>query len=323
MSRYKGFHVGIELEVESPQLFRDAFFFHRTKFSKWMAIEEGSLRNGGIELVSIPLPFPSKAFTEACRDIALAGKNYSIGVGDRTSMHIHVNVSDLDDEQLKSFLYMSYCMEPLLLMYCAPWRRGTSFAVPSWLSTNQVYEARRVVQGGRHSSHGVKYAAISLNRIADYGTVEFRMFEGTFDPARIGMTVKLLKSIYDYALRYTAEQLSDTKRQQGVLNMAVPTLRSLAEERVPRNELEKMLELGAMSANDMLVEPPSVAEVFRDLQEVLGKVQGPPAPESDTSIAAEQLDWGHLARYLRARDDGTLEVRYSADYPEDNTEESQ
>lgn len=90
--------VGIEIEVENitQQVIPLAY---------WDAKSDGSLRNNGIELVSVPLQIKQVQLAlEHVFDVL--NQNNKPDFSNRTSIHIHVNCRDLTQDQLYNFILL-------------------------------------------------------------------------------------------------------------------------------------------------------------------------------------------------------------------------
>lgn len=305
-SKLRGFHVGIELEFEDPCASNHAEM--NTSFggedAAWHLEPDGSLRYGA-ELVSNPLPYPHEYFDDAMRQLDTLPKVYpDATVGKRTSMHIHVNVSDMTNEQFKAFMYLAVCLEPVLMRYCADHRQSSNFCAPTYHSVNQVHVLSKLFQteGDHHHFNRElipKYAALGLYRLFDLGTVEFRMFEGTLSSSQVEAAVKLLHSIWEQALVSTVEELADRKRQQGVVSLLTPLLREVSGKFINQHEIEMTIERGVKMANDM-VRPTMTMESMTEIHNKLFPTPEKPEPTIPSFPKLEGLTqdqsiiWGHV-----------------------------
>ena len=194
--------IGIEIEMENAP----GFDVLRRK-GLWNVIRDNSLRNGGVELVSIPL-FGEDIITALEQvEKATAGKGQILN--ERTSVHIHLDVLDMNREGLTKILLLYTALERVLFKYCAEHRRHNAYCLPYYkaeqfkklLST--VF--RSILDGDvertkHHVQRWPKYSALNINRIVDIGTVEFRQLHGTVNKEEILTWIKIIMCIKRYAM---------------------------------------------------------------------------------------------------------------------------
>lgn len=176
-----GVQFGIECETEGRRLPNILTPF-------WNTEQDGSLR-GGLEYVSKPLsaesvkPALSALFKEIKDEKGIP--EYSF----RCSTHIHVNVQDLDQEELFTmiFLYMMY--ENVFMNYVDAERVGNRFCLRFQDAGALITEFTKLVKNTRSyglarairnlNQNTLKYAALNMYTLVTYGTLEFRALEGT------------------------------------------------------------------------------------------------------------------------------------------------
>ena len=105
--------VGIELELENISLGDWEYYYDTNKknaldlMKYWKIVQDGSLRNG-IEFVTDPLVGNNIIKGLDCLDYLVEyvnpTNNLKISMGERTSLHVHLNVLDLTIEQLKNLV---------------------------------------------------------------------------------------------------------------------------------------------------------------------------------------------------------------------------
>lgn len=286
----EGFRVGIEVEVEGVLQHYEENGSPRS----WTAHGDGSLRDG-IEFVTSN-PTPMSGLNAKLRSLSSWFEGSEPQFSHRTSTHIHVNVSDLTADQLTSFLYMATVMEPLLMRYCSDYRNQNTYCMPTYKTTNLTGERRNLIRFLRDPSHNTrprraaKYAAISVFRLFDLGTVEFRMFDGTADPERIKQIVSLLKEIYDHSINAPIQEILDTKYQNGVVSLCSPLIMDIMGHYVPMSELESVIERGVQMANDMLYSGLSEQEMWDIHTQLFPQDRTNPIPDGGTIGSDEQLE---------------------------------
>lgn len=259
----KGAYFGIELEIEgvSPDSTEDASMLQHSR-----VIEDGSLRNG-IEIVTNPLRFSEvQVFAGLYEQWA---REASPVLSERCSTHIHVNVQDLTYEQLRSFLWLSIAVEQVLLEYCSTMRRNNTYCYTTNKSVNTAAWYRELLYRSKDNDNlsqflqrgTPKYCAIGLFRFADYGTVEFRMFDGTVTANHIVTWCSMIDSLRDLAVQYTVEELRDRKLRDGVLSLLTTTVLEQRGE-IPDDRLSTLLNRGIEMANDITRKPMTLDQLL-------------------------------------------------------------
>lgn len=189
---------GIEVEVEGKHLPKE-------DFSNWeLDFNEGSLRDGGLEyLFKKPLDYK-----EALEEIEVL-ERYILREGGkpefspRTSVHVHVNVTDLTFNQMCNFLFLSFLFENNLAHFCGDLRKGNPFCITG-KSAEGVYDAlegvfteKKVL--GKLAEKNYRYGFINLASTSKYGSVEFRGMYGTFDRVVLGKWLSTLEMLKEYS----------------------------------------------------------------------------------------------------------------------------
>jgi hypothetical protein len=197
--------IGIEMEVE--RVFREKGVLSiNDNFYLWDNIADGSLRNNGREFVSIPLKGDNVSFALKELNTILTTDKQCIGheYTDRTSVHVHVNVRDIDVNHFKNLLLTYLVVEPLLYAFVGGDRAKNIFCVPiteSHLTDRLSYimseeNPKSVLD---HTRHWYKYTGLNLLPVRKYGTVEFRHMVGTNSEEFLHKWLNLILSIKSYS----------------------------------------------------------------------------------------------------------------------------
>lgn len=260
---HEGAYLGYEVELEGVHLDVP----HSDVYTDLVqCIHDGSLRNGGAEFIfKQPLLWNSSTFLQALSDIGAFGEEYDACTSHRTSTHVHLNVSDLDPEQLKRVLYLSLCLEPVLMKYCSVHRQHNRFCLPSYKSSNFLGNVRAGLGYLLHDTDAAidnleqytKYAAISLHRLPSLGTVEYRMFDGTYDKDKLKSIGKIVSTIRRIALNRTIKDIQ-TAKVQGTLYDILGAEISDTFGYVSSEEFSTLFEKGSTQANDLLMDFTSI-----------------------------------------------------------------
>lgn len=206
--------LGMEVEVEHAKSEVSLPFF-------WSADGDGSLRHHGVEFKSIPLD-PSQAFLAILLLWNLL-KNKKADFSWRTSIHFHVNVLDLEEEELNKLTLLALVLEPALFKVAGVDREQSNFCVPLCRSTILEMIQKRLSgktslktffvhwNSGHPSGDGpnglFKYAAINFSRLGDLGTMEFRHFGGCSDINKIMQFMAMILKLYEAAVTHTMAEL--------------------------------------------------------------------------------------------------------------------
>lgn len=203
-------YIGVEVELEKvrygtahiPDLpIRQFNTFWETK-------EDGSLRDNGAEFVS------NKGLTVELLPIALhALKQYikiamqaGVTANARTGLHVHFNVGGMDLYTLCNILFLYAVYEPVFFFVSGN-RSDSIFSVP-WQKNrvslgNVITSLTQTIENVGYAHwrwrNYSKYCALNLSTIETYGTIEFRMHEGTTDDNKIERWVKTINSLFAYA----------------------------------------------------------------------------------------------------------------------------
>ncbi|HET8689267.1 MAG TPA: hypothetical protein VFM18_21865 [Methanosarcina sp.] len=197
---------GLEMEIEGVEL-------PQWPSQIWDFKKDGSLRGAGaLEYVFIkPL-----SLEESIKALNTLNKNMIKNEAEprfsfRTSVHVHVNVSDLYKEEVASFLYLSHLLEDVLVEYSGEVRVGNRFCLRTrdaegkvdsmckWLTDKGMPQLR---------NDKLKYAAINIVPITTYGSVEFRSLRGTLDIDIIVPWLEVLSNIKEYSRTKTPKQIA-------------------------------------------------------------------------------------------------------------------
>lgn len=180
-SKYK-VPIGIEVEVEG---FR-AMSWPRTVY--WQTDRDGSLKDQGMELISVPVA--GRNIDYALLELEKAFAEQSPRWSHRCSVHVHINVRNWKLSQLTSLIGTYAVFEHLFFSLVPSYRKATGYAYPlTDIAPEQVSIG--------YEDH--KYAALNVGTcIKDYGTVEFRHMEGTADRNTLRRWIQLIVKLHDF-----------------------------------------------------------------------------------------------------------------------------
>jgi len=257
--------VGIEVEVEKvPALYKAE---NTNLFSLWRMKKDGTLRNHGMELISIPLDSARSvgaALTHLHHELE-KGKLKGYDFSWRTSIHVHMSVLHFNIQSMANFSLVYPVVEGVLFEAFAPERKNSIFCVPftetkmNWEAIHKILQEENgkapekfnflsyIVGTWRIDKN--KYGAVNFSRMGDLGTIEFRHLSGTDDFEKISSWVSCLTRLVTFChmnsptvVRNTLFSLIDPVKRK-------PFLKALfGAEAAPMLEFSDLLEVGLKRA---------------------------------------------------------------------------
>ena len=183
---------GVEVEVENVREIE----VHGEYANYWTTTADNSLRNNGVEFVSLPLRAEQ---LEAAFVQLKNGINTNHEFSPRTSVHVHMNVRDMTINQINNMLIVYTVVEDLLFNYAGESRKNNVFCI-RLQDTDYIRLMQNFQDCPENTVHSWnKYTALNLLPISDKGTVEFRHMRGTLDIDVLITWINLLSCIKTYA----------------------------------------------------------------------------------------------------------------------------
>lgn len=203
---------GVEIEVE---------FGDKCKVmpeaEMWKLDSDGSLRNNGVEYISVPMfgEDAANALDGLSEELTAAGPELS----HRCGLHVHIDVSGMTVEELLSYVVVVSFAEPLLYKYVGVTRRENIHCLPFSDTGNMMPFLNGIKYG--QSTHEVatairhmcKYSGFNILPVMYQGSVEFRHHSGEYNAERIIEWVNILQTLKLVALRYSAVDLSNMNKE--------------------------------------------------------------------------------------------------------------
>lgn len=219
---------GIEIETETkshkyyPEEFSKAFgnpssytdahgnshtYWPSVPLKLWKAVEDGSLRDFGVEYVlkdPLPISQVEKALAEFKEKL---GEVPFLTDSPSTSVHVHINMLNEVPLTLANMLALWTLFENVLIEYCGPSRRSNFFAAPirttEGIRDNFVKLIQQLDMGSMEacswSDSSVKYAALNIATLYKFGSIEIRPMRGLTNADDILQWVYILNEMYLYA----------------------------------------------------------------------------------------------------------------------------
>lgn len=197
------FIAGIECEIESVEPDQN--------FSNFISTHDGSLRNDGMEFISLPLDKTTllDSFTNLHANIELYEPE--VAFSPRTSTHVHINCRTLKLDQTRQLVLFYALFEDFFFSIVDNTRRGNIHCVPlseTFLPQIYKYPIDRYVK----SWH--KYTALNVIPLLKQGSIEFRHLQGTNNPALLNEWLTTLDNLWHLCQRetLTPEALADHEK---------------------------------------------------------------------------------------------------------------
>lgn len=200
--------------------------------AKWSASchSDGSISlGGGIEVATSPARGSAleQQIVETCDALVECHAKVDRSCG----LHVHVDARDLKPHQVLGAVRLYAKVEPALYEIVAPSRRTNTYAKP-WeghfdkhgvfngkkSATERVAALEVAVYGSKAeadaqkaspSKHGSRYHGLNLNALLLYGTIEFRLHQGTVNAKKILMWSAVCSAIVERATKLSEQEIQD------------------------------------------------------------------------------------------------------------------
>lgn len=279
--------VGIEIECEGKNLsFADTVY--------WNTEDDGSLRGvfptGRAEFV-LKKPIPIGSVDKAMDELIQIQKNATLNFSFRTSVHVHLNVQELTEQELLSTIYTYLLLEEVLMNYCGKERKGNRFClrlqdadgILDFVNVMIEHGFAFFVANGREDH--MRYSAINLAALRKYGSLEFRGMRGNMDKGIVSNWCKAIVALRTYAQKMQTptavyEQFSElgpVKFMQSVLGELTDVFASPRDEREINRSFSLSIDIPHMFAYMALKNKEVVAPVKIKRPIDMGVFNIPPA----------------------------------------------
>lgn len=187
--------IGIEVEVENQG-------HRRPSNAVWQITDDGSLRNSGVEFISRPIP--AMYAPAALKHLFHGDMDQEYCFSPRTSVHVHLNMQDVQTEKVIDMLLVYCLFEKTLFRYVGRGRWRNIYCTPITESNLLGGIAERGIRAPWE-----KYTGFNLLPLAQKGTVEFRHMHGTIDVKKLCVWIDLITRLKAYVL---ANDTKDIRR---------------------------------------------------------------------------------------------------------------
>ena len=175
--------IGIEVEWEQVRIHSDNVTAY------WMTDHDGSLRNNGTEFISRPVHM---SYAENILKILLDGVSHK--VSPRCSTHVHVDMTNATQEEVKNILRLYLQLERMLFKQVNPARYRSIFCIPIGQTDYHLHPLWGYLVN-RGEPLWSKYTALNLRPLVSLGTIEFRHFPGLSNLSLFLQWLEIIKKI--------------------------------------------------------------------------------------------------------------------------------
>ena len=186
---------GVEIEVEGTDLVE-------VNDKYWTSVHDGSLRGESFEYV-FKTPLIQKDADKALESLKEDLKDSILKFSFRTSVHIHVNVQELEYKQLLNMIYTYLLIEEPLMTFCGKERKGNRFCLrlqdAEGILDTLIPMFRVMDYIGDIREDAIRYSAINLAALQKFGSLEFRAMQGNLDVKRISTWTQALFNLREFS----------------------------------------------------------------------------------------------------------------------------
>ena len=164
---------------------------HRVQ-SQWKSITDASC---GYEVVS-PILSGQNGFEQVSLAMQ-AIREMGGSVSTRCGLHVHLDMSDLDGEQIARFVESYVAAQTEINTLMPPSRRNNGFC-RSW-DAYDLQTVTRSLRSTRTVNYYERYRTINVCSFPKYGTIEVRQHQGTLNASKIEAWIKLMMALVEIA----------------------------------------------------------------------------------------------------------------------------
>lgn len=180
--------VGLELETEGkcPDELPSADY--------WEYHSEGSLRGRHTEFV-LSRPMRDPEVSSALSELSTLIRR-GVQLSERTSLHVHVDVTDLNRQQIYS-VCLAYILFERPLYEISGGRNYSKYCIPVYMSHFLQRAVATLATGENIVTTDYRYGGLNLNSISKFNSLEFRMHAGSLDTRDISSWTKILHDLVE------------------------------------------------------------------------------------------------------------------------------
>lgn len=187
---YKEGNVGIEIEVEGRSL--------PIVGGHWTTKEDHSLRGEAKEYV-LREPLTTDKLPNALIHLEKGLAKSQLQMSHRTSVHVHMNCEKLFAQEVYNLIALFFFFEEFLISFSGEERKGNMYCLKC---SDAEYLPMRICQTLIEQQYfsglagdDIRYSALNLKAISQFGSAEFRSFRGTTSANEILEWVAILTDL--------------------------------------------------------------------------------------------------------------------------------
>jgi hypothetical protein len=192
--------TGIEIECENVKILE---LPPEDWAAQWKTDKDNSLRGSALEFI-LKEPLFGDDLVQALAGFCNWAKEKKFESNYRTGLHIHIDVRNLELNQLVAMVVYYALFEKVLFRYIGNNREGSIFCMPFYKAEGAV---PRIVQAFKAKGKDMKsvagmidrYGALNLNALSKYGSVEWRHFQTSFEIETIIDWINIAQSFKKFA----------------------------------------------------------------------------------------------------------------------------
>lgn len=193
--------VGIEIEMELETPYNTNAPFKNV----WRLEGDGSLKINGVEFVlKKPVEFSYVGTLIGKLKANLKENDMTILPSIRAGVHVHVNMQQSTLGQMYNMLGCYYPMETVLTRFCGNGREGNLFCLRSRDAAGVLKRVELSIKNESLTyldTDDIRYAALNIRSLFNYGTLEFRALATTPDLGLIEDWCKMVQKLKEYSER--------------------------------------------------------------------------------------------------------------------------
>jgi hypothetical protein len=262
--------IGVEVELEGrpdDQL--------RNPPNLWRIVHDGSLRNGAEFIFNEPLK--GRAIIDALSSLQrFIDSDGSFHASARCGIHVHLDIRDMSTKQLVNFLMVYILMEKITFSYVDMSRLKNPYCRPLCNSTfKHILHKLNSLEDDSDTnvskllaiadSNAEKYAALNIRPITSFGSVEFRMHEGSTNIMRLAEWINIILALKVASLRYSIYDLMNMSDSDAIAAVFSGTSLVKGGARLLSEIYAGMLDDSKADLEEVFL--------FDSLQEILNKVR--------------------------------------------------
>jgi hypothetical protein len=221
--------LGVEVEIEGVNNL--SHWESTAKSFYWQHKEDHSLRAGGREFVFSEPLYGADVIMAIEHLCAYTQAAQTWKISERTGLHVHLDVRDLELSEYRNLCVIYALVEPLIYNWVGDKRDENMFCLPWYTADVDLDAVSSALKPSSKASPSyqkacfeqcAKYSGLNLAATATFGTVEFRHLKTTFDAPRIIDWLNIILSLKAYACRngLTPHIILDRLKIQGPYSLA-------------------------------------------------------------------------------------------------------